>query len=166
MRFRRRVKNKKVIAMVLATIMAFVAIFTTNYNHNQKYSNNKHQTNITYQNKQHQQKHVKLQPRTQYHAKGNVYMKQGQHMRVNATAYCGDTITSTGTKPIEGRTIAVDPKIIPYGTKVYIPQFDKVFIAEDCGSAIKGNRIDIFMTSYNRAMDWGIRTIDIYIINE
>ena len=165
MRFRRRVKNKKVIAIVLATIMAFVAILTS-CNHNQKYSSNKHQTNITYQNKQYQQKHAKLQPRTQYHAKGNVYMKQGQHMRVNATAYCGDTITSTGTKPIEGRTIAVDPKIIPYGTKVYIPQFDKVFIAEDCGSAIKGNRIDIFMTSYNRAMDWGIRTIDIYIINE
>ena len=67
MRFRRRVKNKKVIAIVLATIMAFVAVFTS-CNHNQKYSNNKHQTNITYQNKQRtQQKHVKLVPITTYH---------------------------------------------------------------------------------------------------
>jgi cell division protein FtsL len=60
MRFRRIVRNKKVIAIVLATITAFVAVLTS-CNHNQKYSNNKHKTNITYQNKQQQQKHVKLQ---------------------------------------------------------------------------------------------------------
>ena len=59
MRFRRRVRNKKVIAIVLATIMAFVAVLTS-CNYNQKYSNNRRQTNITYQNKQGtQQKHVK-----------------------------------------------------------------------------------------------------------
>ena len=40
------------------------------------------------------------------------------------------------TKPIWG-TIADDPKVIPYGTKVYIPAFDKVFVANDCGGAIK-----------------------------
>ena len=50
-------------------------------------------------------------------------------MNVTATAYAGDTITSTGTTPKWG-TIAVDPSVIPYGTKVYIPEFDKVFIAE------------------------------------
>ncbi len=87
-------------------------------------------------------------------------------MQVGATAYCGDTITSTGVKPVEGTTIAVDPKIIPYGTKVYIPQFNKVFIAQDCGSAIKGNRIDIFMNDYDQAMEWGYKTITIYILNE
>ena len=87
-------------------------------------------------------------------------------MQVGATAYCGDTITSTGVKPIEGITIAVDPKVIPYGTKVYIPQFNKVFIAQDCGSAIKGNRIDIFMNDYNQAMEWGYKSITIYILNE
>ena len=162
MRFRRIVRNKKVIAIVLATIMAFVAVLTS-CNHNQKHSNNKHKTNITYQNKQ---RHVKLVPRTTYHTQGNVYIQNGKHMKVSATAYSNDPITATGTKPTEGRTIAVDPKIIPYGTKVYIPQFDRVFIAEDCGSAIKGNRIDIYMNDYNRCMDWGIKTIDIYIINE
>ena len=162
MRFRRIVRNKKVIAIVLATIMAFVAVLTS-CNHNQKHSNNKHKTNIAYQNKQ---RHVKLVPRTTYHTQGNVYIQNGKHMKVSATAYSNDPITATGTKPTEGRTIAVDPKIIPYGTKVYIPQFDRVFIAEDCGSAIKGNRIDIYMNDYNRCMDWGIKTIDIYIINE
>ena len=57
-------------------------------------------------------------------------------MKVVATAYAGDTITATGTKPKWG-TIAVDPRVIPYGTKVYIPQFNMTFVAEDCGGAIK-----------------------------
>ncbi|RDY29217.1 hypothetical protein CHL78_002605 [Romboutsia weinsteinii] len=83
-------------------------------------------------------------------------------INVKATAYAGDTITSTGTVPKWG-TIAVDPTIIPYGTKVYIPEFDKVFIAEDTGSAIKGNRIDIFMDTEEHCNEWGIRSIEIYL---
>jgi len=86
----------------------------------------------------------------------------GKHMKVVATAYAGDTITATGTKPKWG-TIAVDPKVIPYGTKVYIPQFNMTFVAEDCGGAIKGNKIDIFMNSESQCINWGRRTIDIYI---
>jgi 3D (Asp-Asp-Asp) domain-containing protein/uncharacterized protein YraI len=87
----------------------------------------------------------------------------GRLMTVVATAYTGDTITSTGTTPKWG-TIAVDPTVIPYGTKVYIPQFDKVFIAEDCGGAIKGNKIDIFMNDSDAVNNWGRRTIDIQIL--
>ena len=83
-------------------------------------------------------------------------------MKVVATAYAGDTITATGTKPKWG-TIAVDPRVIPYGTKVYIPQFNMTFVAEDCGGAIKGNKIDIFMNSKSECRTWGRRTIDIYI---
>ncbi|MGL5749077.1 MAG: 3D domain-containing protein, partial [Paraclostridium sp.] len=87
----------------------------------------------------------------------------GKYMSVVATAYAGDTITATGTVPKWG-TIAVDPQVIPYGTKVYIPQFNKTFTAEDCGGAIKGNKIDIFMNSNSSVYDWGRRTIDIYIV--
>lgn len=83
---------------------------------------------------------------------------------VKATAYAGDTITSTGTVPREGTTIAVDPSVIPYGSKVYIPEFDKVFTAEDCGSAIKGNRIDIFMASEAKCNEWGVKNITIYVL--
>ncbi|MGL5346965.1 MAG: G5 domain-containing protein [Peptostreptococcaceae bacterium] len=86
----------------------------------------------------------------------------GNHMEVVATAYAGDTITSTGTRPRWG-TIAVDPSIIPYGTNVYIPQFNMTFTAEDCGGAIKGNKIDIFMSSEKECYNWGRRTIDIYV---
>ena len=92
----------------------------------------------------------------------NSASKNGKHMVVQATAYAGDSITSTGTVPKLG-TIAVDPRVIPYGSKVYIPQFNKTFIAEDCGGAIKGNIIDIFMGSESECYKWGRRTIDIYI---
>ncbi len=93
----------------------------------------------------------------------NTVSSNREHMSVVATAYHTGTITATGTKPRWG-TIAVDPKVIPYGTKVYIPQFDKTFIAEDTGGAIKGNKIDIFMNDGTSTKNWGRRTIDIYII--
>ena len=87
-----------------------------------------------------------------------------RQMSVVATAYATGTITATGTKPKWG-TIAVDQKVIPYGTKVYIPKFNMTFTAEDCGGDIKGNKIDIFMGSETDAYSWGRRTIDIYILN-
>lgn len=111
-----------------------------------------------------EQKVVNIKKRHVIKHVSNQEMK-GIKMQVGATAYYGDTITSTGVKPIVGRTIAVDPKVIPYGTKVYIPQLNKVFIAEDCGSAIKGNRIDIFMNSYDECMEWGYKDITIIILN-
>lgn len=93
---------------------------------------------------------------------GNSNVK-GDKMIVSATAYSGDSITATGTRPRWG-TIAVDPRIIPYGTKVYIPKFNMTFVAEDCGGGIKGNRIDIFMNSSSACYSWGVRSIDIYIV--
>ena len=87
----------------------------------------------------------------------------GSTITVNASAYSGHGITATGTVPKWG-TIAVDPSVIPYGTKVYIPMFDKVFIAEDCGGAIKGNKIDIFMNSSQETTNFGRRNIEIKIL--
>ena len=97
-------------------------------------------------------------------SKGDYYKEVGTKLDVEATAYTGDTITSTGTVPKVGHTIAVDPSVIPYGTRVYIPEFDKVFVAEDCGSAIKGNRIDIFMESEAKCNEWGVKNITIYML--
>ncbi|HSQ87397.1 SH3 domain-containing protein [Romboutsia sp.] len=84
---------------------------------------------------------------------------------VEASAYTGYSTTSTGQKPVWG-TIAVDPKVIPYGTKIYIPYFNKVFVANDCGGAIKGNKIDIFMNTRSQCYDWGRRTIEIQILGK
>ena len=166
MKFRRRVRNRRIIKAVVATLMAFLVVLTSGHapvKHSHAQSHNK--TKISHNVNHKTQSATTLKGRTQYHANGNVYMQQGKRLQVGATAYTNDPITSTGTKPTEGRTIAVDPRIIPYGTKVYIPQFDRVFIAEDCGSAIKGNRIDIYMDDYDRCIDWGFKTIDIYILN-
>ena len=90
--------------------------------------------------------------------------KANTKMTVSATAYSGDGITSTMIKPYRG-VIAVDPSVIPYGSLVYIPYFDKYFIAEDCGGGIIGKRIDIFMNSEAKCRKWGKRTIEIEIVN-
>lgn len=70
---------------------------------------------------------------------------------------CGKSngITSTGTKAKAGRTIAVDPSNIPYGSIVKIN--NKEYVAEDCGGAIKGNKIDIFFDTHEEALEWGVK---------
>ena len=90
---------------------------------------------------------------------------KAKKMSVKATAYCGSQMTSTGGWAKVKRTIAVDPKVIPYGTKIYIPALNFIGVAEDCGSAIKNNKIDIFMSSYKECMNWGIKNIEIYILD-
>lgn len=84
-------------------------------------------------------------------------------MTFEATAYSGDPITATGTTPQVGRTIAVDPKVIPLGSKVYIEGMG-TFIAEDTGGVIKGNIIDIFMGSSSECKNWGRRNVRLKIL--
>ena len=62
--------------------------------------------------------------------------------------------TSIGRKPVVGRTIAVDPKVIPYGSRVFIPGFGWR-VAEDTGAQIKGNRIDVLVENEEKAYDLG-----------
>lgn len=89
------------------------------------------------------------------------------------TAYCGEnyphicndgdsTHTATMTHPTAERTIAVDPKVIPYGSKVLINGI--TYIAEDCGGAIQGNRIDVFCDTHAEALEFGIQYADVTII--
>lgn len=74
-----------------------------------------------------------------------------------------DGKTRIGTKMAEGRTIAVDSSIIPLGSRVYIDGYG-IFIAEDTGGAIKGNRIDVCVSSHSRAYAFGIDRADVYLI--
>ena len=83
------------------------------------------------------------------------------------THYCdcekctdGDGITATGTKATEGRTIAVDPEVIPYGTIVIID--GHTYVAEDCGGAIKGNKIDIYMDNHRDALVAGVKVVEVF----
>ena len=85
------------------------------------------------------------------------------------TAYCAcsrccgkcDGITATGTKATAGRTIAVDPRKIPYGTEVII--YGHTYIAEDCGGAIKSNKIDIFFNSHAEALKFGVQYAEVFV---
>lgn len=72
-------------------------------------------------------------------------------------------ITASGTIATEGRTIAVDTNLIQYGTKIEIEGIDGIFIAEDCGGAVKGNKLDIFFNSHEKAVEWGRQIRNVYI---
>lgn len=74
----------------------------------------------------------------------------------------GYGITATGTKAGKG-TVAVDPKVIPLGSKVYIPGYG-VAIAADTGGAIKGHKIDLCYDSLNEALVFGRRTVTVYVL--
>ena len=89
---------------------------------------------------------------------------QAKELKVEATAYCGDEVTSLGIKPTPYRTIAVDPKVIPYGSIVYIPEYKALFRAEDTGSAIKGKKIDIFLLNEDECKEFGRKNIRIYVL--
>ena len=73
-----------------------------------------------------------------------------------------DGITATGTPVVEGQTIAVDPRVIPYGTKVIIG--GHVFTAEDCGGAIQGNHIDIYVNNHAEATALGVTNADVFLV--
>ena len=71
-------------------------------------------------------------------------------------------IGASGKRLVANYSIAVDPKVIPYGTKVYIDGIE--YIAHDCGGAIKENRIDLYMASHQEAREWGVQYHDVYIV--
>ena len=88
-----------------------------------------------------------------------------------ATAYCVTGQTSTGTQTTVGRTLAVNPYVIPYGTEVWLYLEDGTFagdfIAEDTGANMLANPnvIDIYMGqgSYNDCILWGAQNVEVYI---
>lgn len=85
-------------------------------------------------------------------------------MTVESTAYTHTgNKTATGVEPREG-LIAVDPKVIAMGSKVYVEGYGYA-IAADTGGDIRGNRIDVFFSSLRQCIDWGRRPVHIYVLN-
>jgi uncharacterized protein YabE (DUF348 family) len=92
--------------------------------------------------------------------------------KARATAYSpigGKTTayTASGRKAVrnpEGySTIAVDPSVIPYGTKLFVQDYGFA-IAADTGSAIIGNTIDVFFDTYREAINWAVKYVNVYIL--
>ena len=96
------------------------------------------------------------------------YDRVREVITMEATAYLptdggGDGITATGIRARHG-VVAVDPNVIPLGTRVYIPGYGEA-IAADTGGDIVGNRIDVVLEDYGSAMQFGRRTVDVYILS-
>lgn len=94
-------------------------------------------------------------------------------LEVKATAYTHtdegcDFTTATGTTVRIG-TVAVDPKLIPYGTRMFIVTNDGKYVygigtAEDCGGSIKGERIDLYYPTHDECVQFGVRQATIYFL--
>lgn len=94
----------------------------------------------------------------------------GNPVPFQATAYCETgNPTKSGVYPLEGRTIAVDPAVIPLGSTVIVYTEDMdmlgIYQAEDIGGKIKGRIIDIYMQSEDDCWEWGRRPVYIQIID-
>lgn len=68
--------------------------------------------------------------------------------------------TASGKKPKAKHTIAVDPKVIPLGSKIKIG--NTIYVAEDTG--VKGKTIDIFVSSHSKALRYGVKHKKVYLI--
>lgn len=80
-----------------------------------------------------------------------------------------DMITATGTTVRIG-TVAVDPKIIPYGTRMFIVSNDGQYVyglatAEDCGGGVKGKHIDLYFPTDPACWTYGVRTASVYFLD-
>ncbi|MGG7096230.1 3D domain-containing protein [Clostridium sardiniense] len=88
-------------------------------------------------------------------------------LTMEATAYAGHNTTAMGIKPVRDpngiSSVAVDPSVIPLGSKVYVDGYGYA-IASDTGGAIVGNKIDLFMNSEAECLQFGRRTVTVKII--
>lgn len=84
------------------------------------------------------------------------------------TAYCPCAICKdkwgkrVAANPIQGRTIAVDPTVIPLGSSVFIEGYG-TYIAEDTGGLIRNSRIDLFFNDHTSALNFGVKYADVYL---
>ena len=96
----------------------------------------------------------------------------GRTITVTATAYTASCAGCSGTTATginikanpNARVIAVDPSVIPLGSKVYIKGYGE-YTAADTGGAIKGNRIDVFIPSEQAALNFGRKQLTVTILN-
>lgn len=117
-----------------------------------------------------------LEPQNQIVVKGTgqVYASRGgesitynKKLNCTATAYSNHSNTATGRMPVRNEgglsTIAVDPSVIPLGSKVYVEGYGYA-IAADTGGAIKGNKIDIYLNSSSECNNWGRKSVNVLVV--
>ena len=85
--------------------------------------------------------------------------ERGDTLRVKATAYGGHQPTATGVKTRHG-ICAVDPDVIPLGTRFRVPGYG-ICLAADVGGAVKGRMIDVWLPTEGHTYHWGVRRLTI-----
>ncbi len=98
--------------------------------------------------------------------------ENGKEIYVTSTAYTASCSGCSGTTATgvnlhsnpNAKVIAVDPNVIPLGSKVYVEGYGYA-VASDTGGAIKGSKIDVFFPSKADAYRWGRKTVKIKILN-
>lgn len=89
-----------------------------------------------------------------------IYFKRAYVMK--ASAYCSPGGTTATGAAVSSGIVAVDPRVIPLGQKVYVEGYGSAH-ALDTGGAIRGNRIDLYMNSDQEALSWGVRNVLVYV---
>ncbi len=94
-------------------------------------------------------------------AQGQPQAEQGYRIKVDAVAYYLPGRTALGV-PVRRGVVAVDPQLIPLGTKLHVPGYGPS-LAADVGTAIKGRIIDLWFPSTAEARAWGRRSVTIIV---
>lgn len=114
---------------------------------------------------------IKVEPKNRVIALGNITsvsrggqrlnFKEALQVQASAYTYTGNR-TATGQVPAVGM-VAVDPSVIPLGSKLYIEGYGYA-VAADTGGAIKGAKVDLFMEDRSQCLKWGRRNVKLYIL--
>lgn len=106
-------------------------------------------------------------------SRGGRILSYKKVFKSRATAYwavrgIGKTYTASGRKAVRNpdgySTIAVDPSVIPYGTKLFVEGYGFA-IAADTGTSIKGTKIDVYFNTYREACNWAVKYVNVYILD-
>ena len=165
MQFLKKVKSKKVISIVLVFIVSFCTILAKP---TKKYAQeNNNNTRIEMTNQNIDNKGVDKMRSEFVTINGKTY--QAKKVTMRCTAYTsapneGGAYAYNGQKLRDGM-VAADLKLYPIGTKIFIPKLNKVFTVTDTGSAIRNQRLDIWMNSKQKALNWGVQNLEVYILN-
>lgn len=97
-------------------------------------------------------------------SRGNqtINFREARYMEASAYTYTGYR-TASGKHPEVGM-VAVDPSVIPLGSRLYIEGYGFARAA-DTGGSIKGNKLDVFMEERSQCLNWGRRTVKVYVLN-
>lgn len=88
--------------------------------------------------------------------------REARYMTASAYTYTGRR-TATGQNPAVGM-VAVDPSVIPLGTRMYVEGYGYA-VAADTGGSIRGDKLDLFMEDRTQCLSWGRRTVKVYILD-